>query len=389
VIKIDTDERRARLAVRHRLGRPAAQVTDVAADLVGLHSSDPVTVYLSARARVRHFRHEDLAAALYDDRTLLRMLGMRRTLFVVPRRLGAVMQSACTEALLAQQRRRLVNMLDEQGIAADPDAWLARVEARVLASLEVRGEATAGELTQDVPELGEKLIFGEGKTWGGEVGISTRVLFLLATAGSILRGRPRGTWLSSQYRWALTAAWLGEPLPELDRADAQAELLRSWLGSFGPGTFTDIKWWTGWTVRDTKAALAAVGAVDVALEAGTGWILPDDDQSSPPPEEWVALLPALDPTVMGWKERAWYLGELQAELFDRNGNAGPTVWWNGRVVGAWAQRRDGDIAVELLEDIGSEGATRVEAEAARLQAWLGEVRITPRFRTPLDKRLSS
>lgn len=356
--------------------------------MVGLHSSDPVTVYLSARARVSGFVRGDLEAALYDDRVLLRMLGMRRTMFVVPPDLAAVMQAACTNALLPPQRRRLVKMLGEQGIATDPEAWLADVESRVLSALEVRGEATAVELTEDVPELGTKLMFGAGKKWGGAVGVSTRVLFLLATAGAIVRGRPRGTWLSSQYRWALTGAWAGEALPELDRAVAQADLLRRWLGTFGPGTLTDLKWWTGWTMRDTKAALAALDAVEVALEARTGWVLPDDLEPEPAAGDWVALLPGLDPTVMGWRERGWYLGDHQALLFDRNGNAGPTVWCNGRIVGGWAQCRNGEIAIELLEDVGA-AAAEIETEAARLQEWLGDARIKPRFRSPLDERLSS
>ena len=388
VIKVSAEQRRARLAIRHRLAQPADDVVSAAAEMVGLHASDPATVYLSAWARVSGFDAGDLEAALYDDRTLLRMLGMRRTMFVVPPDLAAVMQAACTNALLPPQRRRLARMLGEQGISPDPEAWLDDVETRVLASLAVRGEATAPELTEDVPELATKLMFGAGKKWGGTVGVSTRVLFLLATAGLILRGRPRGTWLSSQYRWALTSEWVGAPLPDLDRAPAQADLLARWLRTFGPGTLTDLKWWTGWTVRDTKAALETVGAVGVDLETGTGWVLPDDLEGEAVPDGWVALLPALDPTVMGWKERDWYLGNHQAALFDRNGNAGPTVWCNGRIVGGWTQRRDGEVVVEVLEDVGAEALGRLEEEAERLQVWLGEVRITPRFRTPLDKRLA-
>ncbi len=110
----------------------------------------------------------------------------------------------------------------------------------------------------------------------------------------------------------------------------------------------------------------------------------------PPPPEWVALLPTLDPTVMGWKERSWYLGDHQEHLFDRNGNAGPTVWADGRVVGGWAQRPDGTIAVELLEPLLSSVQGKISAEAAeRLQEWLAGTVITSRFRTPLEKRLTS
>jgi hypothetical protein len=100
------------------------------------------------------------------------------------------------------------------------------------------------------------------------------------------------------------------------------------------------------------------------------------------------LLPALDPTVMGWSERAWYLGDHRAALFDRSGNAGPTVWCDGRVVGGWAQRRDGEIVFRLLEDVGADAAESVENGAARLQVWLGSARFTPRFRTPLERELA-
>ena len=107
------------------------------------------------------------------------------------------------------------------------------------------------------------------------------------------------------------------------------------------------------------------------------------------PDGWVALLPALDPTVMGWKERSWYLGDHRERLFDRNGNAGPTVWADGRIVGGWAQRADGTIAVELLESVLPSVQGMIAAEAERLRRWLAGTVITPRFRTPLEKRLTS
>ena len=92
---------------------------------------------------------------------------------------------------------------------------------------------------------------------------------------------------------------------------------------------------------------------------------------------------------MGWRERAWYVGEHTAALFDRSGNIGPTAWWDGRIVGGWAQRQDGEITVRLLEDAGAEAAAAIAAEAERLREWIGPgVRITPRFRTPLERELS-
>ena len=92
---------------------------------------------------------------------------------------------------------------------------------------------------------------------------------------------------------------------------------------------------------------------------------------------------------MGWAERSWFLGPHADRLFDRNGNVGPTVWCDGRIVGGWAQLRSGEVVVRLLEDIGSEATAAVQTAAAGITAWTGPVRVTPRFRTPLEKELSA
>jgi hypothetical protein len=87
---------------------------------------------------------------------------------------------------------------------------------------------------------------------------------------------------------------------------------------------------------------------------------------------------------MGWKDRDWYLGSHRATLFDRNGNAGPTVWADGRVVGGWGQRRDGSIVVRLLDRVDAATTQRIEAERRRLDVWLEGGRVTARSRTPLE-----
>ena len=112
-------ERRARLGRRHLLARPGRTVAEVAEALVGLHSSDPSTVFLSARARARGFATADLGSALYERRELVRMLGMRRTLFVVGRDVAADMHEACARPLAAGERRRLIGFVEDQGVAED------------------------------------------------------------------------------------------------------------------------------------------------------------------------------------------------------------------------------------------------------------------------------
>jgi hypothetical protein len=387
VRRIGDDERRARLVARHHHNRTAGSVEDASESLVGFHSSDPVSVVLSAWARVEGFAVSDLDEALYERRTLLRMLGMRRTLFVQTRRVAAVMDTACTRDLLPPQRRRLAGMIEDQGLAEDGEIWLSAVEEATMGALVAAGQATAAELRPLVPELTEKLMFGEGKTWGGEVGVSTRVLFLLATSGRIVRGRPLGTWRSSQYRWAPVEVWLGRSLPQIDKESAETELLERWLRSYGPGTITDLRWWTGWTLGRTREVLARLDVEEVELDDGAGFVLADDLEGATYAPV-VALLPGLDPSVMGWKDRDWFLGEHGPALFDRNGNAGPTVWVDGRIVGGWAQNRAGRIVTRLLEDVGAETADAVEAEADRLEGWLDGFLFKPRFRGPLEKELA-
>lgn len=379
---ISVEERRRRLGKRHHLARSAGGVEIIAADLVGLHSSDPVTVYLSAWARRDGLTVDDVDAALYRDRSLVRMLGMRRTLFVVPLDIAAAMNSGCTSVYAPGQRRRVLGLIEDQLVDGDGKAWLNDVLDKTNAALHARGEATAKELVEDVPELARQFTYGRGT-----FGLSTRVLFLLATSGTIIRARPLGTFKSSQYRWTPLENWLPGGLPEIDPPEARQILAERWLRSFGPGTLRDLKWWTGWTVRDTKAALESIGAVEVAMDDGVGYVLADDLEAEAEVGEWVAFLPSLDPTTMGWKERDWYLNGHARELFDTNGNAGPTVWRDGRVVGGWGQRTDGRVVFELLEEVPARVVRKISAESERLTDWFDGVVVRPRFPTPMGKRL--
>lgn len=390
--RIGVAERRARLGLRHHLVRPTTSAERVAGDLAGLHSSDPPTPFVSSWARVKAFAPEELEDGLYVRRTLLRMIGMRRTLFVVPLELAAVVDAACTKALVPRERARLTRMLEDHGHArpGGGERWIDRVSRKTLGVLRDRGEASARELTKEIPELAAKFPYGEGRSWGGAMGASTRILFLLSIEGEATRSRPVGTFASGQYRWASMDAWLERPLPEIDHETACAELLRRWLAAFGPGTMRDIRWWTGWTAGLTARTLEAVEAAEVRLSDATGYVLPDDLDPIGEVDPWAALLPALDPTVMGWKERGWYLrDEHVSRLFDVNGNAGPTVWSNGRIVGGWWQDDDGKIALKLLSRVDAATRRAIERERDRLEAWLGDVRLRLRFPTPLQRSLKA
>ena len=391
-VTVSAVQRRARLLERHRLAVPAGSVAEAVEAMIALHATDPPTVYLSAWARTG-CAADQVDEAVYAERSLVRMLGMRRTMFVVPAGLVTVVQAACTDDVAKRLRRQLEKDLLAGGVGdGDPGGWLRDVGSGVLRVLHARGGgAAAAVLSEGEPRLRTQLSYSLDKSYGGTAYITSRVLMLLGAEGHLVRGHRRGGWSSGQFEWFAASAWLSAAADgaALDAGAARVELARRWLRSFGPAPAADLQWWAGWTGGQTKAALAALPVAEVDLDGQPGVALADDLEFPGDVPAVAALLPALDPTPMGWQARDWFLGEHRAALFDRTGNIGPTVWWEGRVVGGWAQRSTGEVVCRLLEDIGTDGAAAVSGEAARLESWLGENRVTPRFRTPLERELSA
>ncbi|MBO9553568.1 winged helix DNA-binding domain-containing protein [Cellulomonas sp.] len=383
---LDDDERRARLARRHAITPTTRAATvEAAADaMVVLHGTDPAGLFLSAWARVDGFHVKDLERALYEERTLVKHMAMRRTLFAVPRDLLPVVQAAASDRVADTERRRLAKEVAAAGLVDDGVRWLADAEAAVVREL-ADGPLTTTELRTRVPLLDGSIEYGVGKSWGGKVAVVGRVLTCLSAAGTVVRATNQGAWGTSRPTWALMDDWLGggrpEPVPE---AQARAALVARWLRTFGPATEVDLKWWLGSTLTAVRASLRDAGAVAVDLDGvGTGYVLPDDVDPVGPVEPWVALLPALDPTTMGWFERDWYLGPHKAQIFDSTGNGGATIWVDGRIVGGWTVTPAGDVQLVLLDDVGRDARAAIDAEADRLTAWLDGTTVGVRFPAPL------
>jgi hypothetical protein len=246
---------------------------------------------------------------------------------------------------------------------------------------------TARALGLAVPALTHKIVMAPGKRYSATVSAHTRVLLSLGFEGRVVRTRPTGTWVNGAYTYAAMDGWLEGGLGELAERDAARDLALRWLRAFGPGTSKDLQWWTGWTVATTRRALADCAAVEVLVDTGPAWVAPGDEDPVEPAEPWVALLPGLDPTTMGWKERDWYLPEASAQTFDRMGNAGPTIWADGRVVGGWVQAVDGRIRTRFLLDVPAEQRAAVDDAVQAITALLGDTRFTVRFPSHLSAAL--
>lgn len=381
---ITDDQRRARLARRHALAEPVDSVVAAAVAMTCLHATEPASVHLAAHARCSASRDE-VDRALYVDRTLVKQLAMRRTVFAFPRDLLPAVWGSAAARTASLQRAQLARDVAKAGITADGPAWVQTTTEAVLALLRVRGPMSTLQLREALPALEARLVYAEGKPYGGETPVAPRVLTVLAASGAIVRGENDGSWKTSRPRWTVTTDWV-DAGPPLDEAAGYSALVRSWLRTFGPGTEDDIVWWLGATKAAVRRAIADVEAVEVVLEGGArGWLLPDDLADVPTVEPWAALLPALDPTTMGWKSRSFYLGEHGDLVFDRNGNGGPTAWWNGRIVGGWSQRDDGTVLIVPAERLGKDATRALEAAAARLTDWFAGEVVRSIYQTPLAR----
>ena len=357
--------------------------------MVCLHGTDPASIYLSAWARVDGMSVADMDSALYEERSLVKHLAMRRTLFVFPRENLPWVQAGASNRVADGERRRLIRDVEAAGLHEHGARFLSRASEQVLAALSDGREVTSSELRDELSVLEGSIAYGEGRSWGGRMSIGPRVLTTLSAVGRIVRATNNGRWNTSRPRWTSMEAWLGHAVESRSEAEGVAWLVDQWLRAFGPGTVADVKWWLGSTVGAVRKALADLRAVEVDLDGEVGFVLPDDLEATDPVEPWIALLPPLDPTTMGWFQRDWYLGPHRPRLFDTSGNAGPTVWSDGRIVGGWGQSDSAEVEVQMLEDVGAEASAAIELEAARLTEWLAGTRVLPRFPSPLSKELAA
>src|SRR5262249_38560744 len=200
---------RRAVARRHRLapGCRAADVIEAAKSMVCLHASDPATVYLSAWARVDGMTVPELERALYVERSLVKHLAMRRTLFVFPRELLGAVQAGAGDRVAEAERRRLIREVEKAGLHRNGEHWLSDASDQVLAALSDGREATSSQLRDEIPLLEGSILYGEGKSWGGEVPIGPRVLTTLSAARRIVRASNDGGWPTSRPRWASMKSW--------------------------------------------------------------------------------------------------------------------------------------------------------------------------------------
>jgi len=388
---ISVQQRRQTLVRCHCLGGDAETPEDATRAVVVLHATDPASVYLSVLARSAGSTLADVSEALYERRNLVRWMAMRRTLFLLRRDDVPLVQAAISTPLAATLRKRLASRLEHNGseppIKGDVGRWLTRLEDRVERALETRGTATGAQLSADEPAL--RTAIPPRTASERPMNVTSSLLTLMSAQGRIVRSTPTGAWTSRHHRWEPIGRWWPDGLPQLDEANSQRDLAHRWLERFGPATVDDLQWWTGWNKTTTRRAISDLPIDDVDLHGQAGITLraANDSDEHATSEPVAALLPALDPTPMGWKHRDWFLGVDPHQIFDRAGNIGPTLWWDGEIIGSWAVTRGGEIRTAILADRGAAAANAVDQAAAQLHKRIDGTVVTPAARTPLERSL--
>jgi len=302
-------------------------VYDATLSTAGVYSTAP-TCYLSYAARVKGFRLADLDQELYEKRRLVRLRCMRQSAYIEPAEALPAVHAATNPG----GEKAFIRLVRLSGLTDGAFATLAERIEKVL----------AGHPPVTVPEL--RTLLGEHAPKGQAM---QYVVALMSRQARLVRAEVRGSWTSDTYTYARWADWVGAPLKKIKPETARAELAQRYLRAFGPVTAADLKWWTGWTLRDTTAAIAALGddvhvitLTDPETPPVEALVLADEQSkllaTNTKDASGVRLLPYWDAYTMGYIDRRRFVAQADyARVYDRAGNGTSVVLIDGLAEGVW------------------------------------------------------
>jgi Winged helix DNA-binding domain len=331
----------ARFAAQRLVGA-ADSAVEATRHLLAVQAQDPRAARLAVRVRSRAERAADVDDALTTERSLVITWANRGTLHLIAAEDEPLLHALTTPQLRSASERRLRNV----GIdAAAADRGITAIRK----SLASDGPMTRTEIKEvldrvRVPTAGQALI---------------QLLFRATIEGLIVRGPLVG----ADHAFVLAADWLG-PRPKIDRDRALAELARRYLVAHGPAGADDLAKWAQLPLRDTRAALRAIGAELEELPGGLVDLRRTRVATSPPP----LLLGPFDPLLLGWRSREFFLGEPK-EVITVNGIIRAIALVDGRAAGTWAIR-GGRVSLSLWDQQPAATIAALEAEAVAVSEYL-------------------
>ncbi|MFX0021603.1 MAG: winged helix DNA-binding domain-containing protein [Candidatus Hermodarchaeota archaeon] len=329
-------------------------IIQITKDICGLHSTELSTSYLSLLERTNNFKKEDLEKELYENKTLGRIRGMRRTLFIQTKEMIPIVHAATYKLSEKNFKKYMefhkVSLSEYQNIS---NQILNLLNGRELSATEIRKELDS---TLNIPAI----------------------IQLMCNYGLLIRGKPIKDWKDRRNKYAKFASYF--PNMELaieNETKALQILVEKYIRRYGPATENDLSWWTGLTKSEIRKRLSVIEPelikIKISSIQGICTIFKSDLEGLTNHKAFgkpiLSLLPKLDPYPMGYKERERYINsENYNQMFDRSGNATSTIFLDGVAIGVWdvEEKPEPTIKYHLFHTIEKDLIAELHSKATKI-----------------------
>jgi hypothetical protein len=331
------------LLSKHHLSNDSKcnDILKIAEDLCGLHGTGTMEPYLSLFVRMNNFKIEDLDTELYDKKSLGKIRGMRKTLFIEPKELIPIVHNVIKD----QTKKRDIKYLEIREISKNEYKTLSNK----IINLVNEKEMSTTELKQSLNS--QKDIIA--------------VISVMCDEMLLIRGKPLKSWRDRRLYYVPFDKYFPEiNFNKYSKSEATKLLTERYIKSYGPVTENDIIWWLGVTKGKVRSALdklhSALESIKIENIRHEYLIHPQDIKTltgmKDNNEPVINVLPNLDTYLMGYKDRERYVDQNRYEyIFDRSGNATTTILLDGKVVGIWDvyEKPEPQVKVHLFKKIDS------------------------------------
>jgi len=351
-------------------------ITQIAKDLVGLHATLPTTPYLSLFARTRKFTKEQFDKESYIKKNLGKIRFVRKTIHILPRDMISYGFSATRKmAEVASERY-------SKYLGVDQETY-KMISLQILEILKGKGMTT----TEIKKELGTKLKLSS-------------IVNLMCDQGLLIRGAAKKGWKSNIHTYFLFQEYFPDIDLNTDEENAKKLVIKQYIDSFAPVTPNDVVWWTGFRKKESSQILEdfqdELTHFEISDLVGRYIMFLSEKNTlkslKTAKKPVVNFLPALDPYMMGYKDRERYLSqEYYNRVFDRSGNATSSILLNGKIIGVWDFIEDKEplITLFLFEEVEKSVLKDIHTNAQKTGKFMAnkEVRIKESdSMIPLTKR---
>ena len=363
---------------RHHLSKraPADALGPVAGDMTGAQAQVLLAAQMSLWTRVKVPRIQDVDAALWKKRELVRAWCMRRTMFLLPSNELAIFARGTARRPEYNLRWALARVDSRQKL----DKLLDDV-ADIL-----KKPRSRNDIAHLLKSQGYKLKLKAGGGWGdsrsvpyvGVGGASLSVGFLLHAIGArdVICSGPN---VGNESTFVRADKWLPH-WKDISQDRAEEELVVKYLKAYGPATVADFALWIGLYVRDAKEIWSRVTEkiAQVDIEGWEASILQSDLQELEKAKidaHVVRLLPFFDSFVLGHKSHRNIIDESnKKKVYRAQGWVSPVLLVDGRAQGVWyhaEHKGELEIHVTRFSALPSNVSSQLREEASNLGLFLG------------------